>query len=90
MDRAPELEALQRGGESAVADRTVRGKQFLAFALMAIFGVVAIYMVFASSSKAPRDMLESENPLIPRRSRHPASCATLRRRRHHRRQSTIS
>lgn len=60
MERAPELQALQGSGESAVADRGVKGKQLLGFGLLGLVGIGALYLNFTAGNTAPRDMLQSE------------------------------
>lgn len=60
MKRAPELDAMLAGDETAVRDRGVRRNQFAGGALLLLGGAVAAYFAIASSEDRPRDMLEGD------------------------------
>lgn len=60
MRRAPELDAMLSGDESAVRDRGVRRNQLLGGAFLLLAGAVAAYFVITAGQDRPRDMLEGD------------------------------
>jgi len=60
MRRAPELDAMLSGDESAVRDQSGRRNQLLGGAFLLLGGAVAAYFVLASAQERPRDILEGD------------------------------
>jgi hypothetical protein len=60
IQRSPELEAMARADEPAVADRSVRRKQWLGGSILVLAGVVAAYFVFTGGRPQQRDILAGD------------------------------
>ncbi|RNJ42478.1 conjugal transfer protein TrbI [Mesorhizobium erdmanii] len=60
MQRSPELEAMARADEPAVADYSVRRKQLLSGGILVLAGVAAAYFVFAGDRPQRGDRLAGD------------------------------
>lgn len=60
IQRSPELEAMARADEPAVADNSVRRKQLLGGSILVLAGVVAAYFVFAGDRPQRGDRLAGD------------------------------
>ncbi|MUO44698.1 type IV secretion system protein VirB10 [Agrobacterium vitis] len=60
MKRSPELEAMAHADETDVRNKNTKRNQTAGMAALMIFGVVAAYMVLATSKDEPRDNSQSD------------------------------
>ncbi|MBO0134089.1 type IV secretion system protein VirB10 [Agrobacterium burrii] len=60
MKRSPELEAMAHADETDVSNKNTKRNQTAGMAALVIFGVVAAYMVLATSKDEPRDNSQSD------------------------------
>lgn len=60
MKRSPELEAMAHADETDVRNKNTKRNQTAGMAALMIFGVVAAYMVLATSKDEPRDNFQSD------------------------------
>ncbi|CUX72295.1 MULTISPECIES: type IV secretion system protein VirB10 [Agrobacterium] len=60
MKRSPELEAMAAADNSDVSNQNAKRNQTAGMAALLIFGVIAAYMVLATSGETPRDNPQSD------------------------------
>ncbi|WP_320188546.1 type IV secretion system protein VirB10 (plasmid) [Agrobacterium rosae] len=60
MKRSPELEAMANADETDVSNKNTKRNQTAGMAALVIFGVIAAYMVLATSKDEPRDNSQSD------------------------------
>jgi len=60
MKRSPELEAMAQADETDVSNKNAKRNQTAGMAALVIFGVIAAYMVLATSKEEPRDNSQSD------------------------------
>ncbi|NTF29506.1 TrbI/VirB10 family protein [Agrobacterium rubi] len=60
MKRSPELEAMAQADETDVSNKNAKRNQTAGMAALVIFGVIAAYMVLATSKDEPRDNSQSD------------------------------
>lgn len=60
MKRSPELEAMAHADETDVSNKNTKRNQTAGMAALVIFGVIAAYMVLATSKDEPRDNSQSD------------------------------